>query len=404
LKAGIEDSPTCTDCHGEHHILSPKGPESQTHARNVAAQTCGACHDDPRIIVKYGLRSGVVGSYADSYHGWAVARDHERAATCVSCHGSHAVLPASDPGSQVSPERVVETCAQCHPAANAAFAESYSHLSASITANPINLWIRRFYLALIAVVIGGMALHNAFILAWFARRRRRHLAGEAALQRLSPAERLQHACLALSFTGLVVTGFALRFPESWWAVELTRLGMDEPLRQQLHRGFGLVMMVLALFHLAWGLASRYGREALVAMWPRWSDLGEAAQNLRFHAGRGERPRFGRFDYTQKAEYWALVWGTVLMALTGLVLWFPEWAVRLVPSWVVPASQTIHYYEAWLATLAIVVWHFFFVIFHPDVWPLSWTWLDGRMSEHEAREHHPRWAAEKLAAESRESAD
>jgi len=397
LKAGIGDSPTCTDCHGEHHILSPKGPDSRTNAHNVADETCGKCHDDPDIIEKFGLQSGVVGSYTDSYHGWAIARDHELAATCVSCHSAHGVLPASDPESTVSEARVVETCGKCHPAADAAFAASYTHETASISANPINHWIRRFYLVLIAVVIGGMALHNALILAWFARRRRRHLAGEAQVVRLSAAERLQHAALGLSFTGLVVTGFALRFPESWWAVELTGLGMSEPARQDLHRSFGLVMIALALVHLVWGLGSRYGREALRAMWPRWTDLSEALQNLRFHAGRGERPRFGRFDYTQKAEYWALVWGTVLMALTGLVLWFPEWAVRLAPSWIVPASQTVHYYEAWLATLAIVVWHLFFVVFHPDVWPLSWTWLDGRMSEREAREQHPRWAAEQLAA-------
>ena len=68
-----------------------------------------------------------------------------------------------------------------------------------------------------------------------------------------------------------------------------------------------------------------------------------------------------------------------MTATGLVLWFPEATARLFPSWTIAASQTIHFYEAWLATLAIVVWHFFFVIFHPDVYPMSWAWLTGRMS-------------------------
>jgi cytochrome b subunit of formate dehydrogenase len=82
-----------------------------------------------------------------------------------------------------------------------------------------------------------------------------------------------------------------------------------------------------------------------------------------------------------------------MAITGLVLWFPARAVDWFPAWIVAASQTVHFYEAWLATLAILVWHFFFVIFHPDAYPLSFTWMDGRMLEDTAEHEHPRWYAE-----------
>jgi len=75
---------------------------------------------------------------------------------------------------------------------------------------------------------------------------------------------------------------------------------------------------------------------------------------------------------------------------GLVLWFPEVFTQHLKSWVVIASETVHYYEAWLATLAIVVWHFFFVIFHPDEFPMSLTWMDGKMTEHTLKEKHPAW--------------
>jgi hypothetical protein len=78
-----------------------------------------------------------------------------------------------------------------------------------------------------------------------------------------------------------------------------------------------------------------------------------------------------------------------MALTGFVLWFPETAVRIFPVWIVHVAETIHYYEAWLATLAIIVWHGFFVIFHPEVYPMSWTWLTGEMSSKMANKHHGR---------------
>jgi hypothetical protein len=82
-----------------------------------------------------------------------------------------------------------------------------------------------------------------------------------------------------------------------------------------------------------------------------------------------------------------------MILTGLILWFPQWSVKILPSWIVPAAQTVHYYEAWLATLAVLVWHFFFVIFHPEEYPMSWTWLTGKMSEESVKRHHARWYKE-----------
>jgi cytochrome b subunit of formate dehydrogenase len=84
-----------------------------------------------------------------------------------------------------------------------------------------------------------------------------------------------------------------------------------------------------------------------------------------------------------------------MAVTGLVLWFPTLTARYLPSLVIPASQTIHYYEAWLATLAIIVWHFFFVIFHPEEYPMSWTWLTGKMSKKFVKEHHTAWYEEEI---------
>lgn len=392
--AGVGESPTCTGCHGEHLILSPSGPEAATHASRLATETCGECHANPAIVAKYGLRSDVVASYVDSYHGWATRRASESAASCVSCHTAHDVRPASDPASTIHPDNVLSTCRSCHETADVGFAASYTHESVSITANPINRWIRNAYLGLIVVVIGGMLLHNLVIVGYYMRRRRRHLAESAALRRFHRAELIQHGTLALSFVALVVTGFALRFPEALWVQGLTALGMSEPVRAVLHRACGVVLVVLSLVHVAYVLAFRAGREQLAAMLPRGTDAGDAIGNLRFYAGRSERrPGFARYDYTQKVEYWAVVWGTALMAATGFVLWFPERAAALFPSWVIPASQTVHYYEAWLATLAIVVWHFFFVLFHPDAYPMSWTWLTGTMTEEEAREHHPRWFEE-----------
>ena len=102
-----------------------------------------------------------------------------------------------------------------------------------------------------------------------------------------------------------------------------------------------------------------------------------------------RPRFGRFSYIEKSEYWALVWGTIIMALTGIVLWFEEIFIGLLTKIGWDVARTIHFFEAWLAFLAILVWHIYYVIVNPDVYPMNTAWLTGHMTEEEMREEHPR---------------
>ncbi len=400
LQAGVTDSPTCTDCHGEHLILRPSDPESSTYIGRIATSTCGNCHEDPIIIRKYGLQGGVVGSYVDSYHGWAVRRKHEDAATCISCHTAHEVLPKRDPGSTVNAANVVSTCQQCHPNVDARFAASYTHTSASLVLNPVNWWIRNVYLVLIVLIIGGMVVHNLVIMNFYMIESRRQQEVHSWVMRFDRQQVIQHLLLTVSFVVLVVTGFALRFPEAWWVKALSSMGLSETTRALTHRIAAVLMIITAFYHMWYIFMTRRGREELRAMLPGWQDVKDVLENLRFYTWRSRREaKFGRYDYSQKAEYWALIWGTIAMILTGLVLWFPGDAVKFLPAWSVPASQTIHYYEAWLATLAIIVWHFFFVIFHPEEYPMSWTWLTGRMSEHAAKKHHARWYEEEIAAPS-----
>jgi formate dehydrogenase gamma subunit len=398
LAAGIGDSPTCNDCHGEHLVLPAANPDSRTHGQRLASETCGTCHNNPNIIAKYRLTPGVVGSYVDSYHGWATRREYAASASCVSCHTAHAVLPEAHPDSTVHADRVLATCQQCHERATQRFAESYTHAALSVTTNPVNRWIRSLYIGMIVAVIGAMLLHNLVILNYYVMERRRQLEGAQWVRRLDRAQIVQHALLALSFVGLVVTGFALRFPEAWWVRGLSRLGMSEPVRSDLHRACAVLLVAAGLWHAGYMLLTRRGRGELRAIAPSRLDARQMLDNLRFHVWlRREHPEFGRYDYTQKAEYWALIWGTVVMAVTGIVLWFPVQMVRFLPAWAVTASQTIHYYEAWLATLAVLVWHFFFVVFHPEAYPMSWTWLTGKMSREAALRHHTQWYRDQLAA-------
>src|SRR5207302_7481635 len=115
-------------------------------------------------------------------------------------------------------------------------------------------------------------------------------------------------------------------------------------------------------------------------------LGE---NARYLCGLSpKKARIGRFGYAEKMEYWAVIWGTIIMGVTGLMIWFKMDVTQFLPRWMVDVALTIHYYEAILACLAIVVWHFYHVIFDPDVYPLNWASWNGKVSKHWQQEEHP----------------
>jgi cytochrome b subunit of formate dehydrogenase len=94
-----------------------------------------------------------------------------------------------------------------------------------------------------------------------------------------------------------------------------------------------------------------------------------------------------FDYTQKAEYWAVVWGTIVMAFTGFVLWFPTVATEYFPAWMVRVCEVVHFYEAILAVAAIIIWHFFYVLLMPNEYPMSTVWFNGKYPAAEWMEFH-----------------
>jgi cytochrome b subunit of formate dehydrogenase len=94
------------------------------------------------------------------------------------------------------------------------------------------------------------------------------------------------------------------------------------------------------------------------------------------------------SYAEKAEYWAFMWGTVVMAATGFILWFNNLALSLLPKWVSDAATALHYYEALLATFAIAIWHLYMVIFDPDVYPMDRSWITGRASADHLRHSRP----------------
>ncbi|MFQ5665340.1 MAG: formate dehydrogenase subunit gamma [Candidatus Binatia bacterium] len=210
----------------------------------------------------------------------------------------------------------------------------------------------------------------------------------AYYMRWSRAERIQHWILALSFLVLVITGFALRYPDTWWVRPFTGYEWLFNLRGVVHRIAGASLILLGLYHVTYLAVTARGRLQIAALRPRLQDVRQALQNLRYNLGASEqKPKFGHYSYFEKVEYWALVWGTMVMGTTGLMLWFFSSTLRLFPRWVIDLATVIHLYEAWLASLAIVVWHFYYVVFNPDVYPLDSSMLNGLINEEELLDGH-----------------
>jgi cytochrome b subunit of formate dehydrogenase len=178
----------------------------------------------------------------------------------------------------------------------------------------------------------------------------------------------------------------LKFPDSWLA---WFLGANEPFRRWSHRVAGVILLAAGTYHLAYMLFTKEGRQLVKDFFPTWRDAKDALGNVLYLAGRrGQKPAIGRFGYPEKMEYWAVVWGTIIMGATGLMIWFKVDLTRFLPRWAVDVALNIHYYEAVLACLEIVVWHFYHVIFAPEVYPLNWACWDGWVSKHWQQDEHP----------------
>jgi len=390
VQRGIKDSPVCNDCHNEHNIDEISGAGRAENRIKMQNETCIACHANSRVANKYGKKGEQVEQYLNSYHGLAAVRGYENAALCVDCHNVHSILPSNNKMASTHKDNVTETCQRCHENASEVFSKSYSHQTDSESAQFIENLVSNIYFWLIVAVIGGMFVHNLIIFLFETRKKRKREKNAIRMPRFTKNEVIQHILLAVSFIVLAITGFALKYTTSFWAEGLMSMGMNEPIRQWIHRVSAIVMIVLSFYHLFYLLFTARGRDVLKELLPTFKDITDVRDSLMYYLRLSkEHPQFNQYDYAEKAEYWALVWGTIVMAVTGLILWFPTMVGDWAPVWLIKVSETIHFMEAILASLAILVWHWFFVIFRPSEYPMSFTWTDGNMTLEHYRHHHER---------------
>jgi cytochrome b subunit of formate dehydrogenase len=386
VKRGETDAPVCTNCHGEHGILSPSDPRSPVARAHLAEQTCSPCHESAVLNEKYGIPTGRLTTFVDSYHGLKTKAGDARVANCASCHGAHRILPSSDPTSTINAANLQTTCGECHPKISAKLAATSIHgVSGEGLRTPLADVIEKVYIVAIVVIIGLMVLHWLIDLG----RQLIHVVRQRPqIRRMQPGEVWQHLLLSITFVVLVVSGFSLRFDQSW--VSRLFFGWEGgfELRGVIHRVAAVLFMGTVAWHIAFMLTPR-GRGFVRDMLPEWLDFNYFWSRIMYNLGRrAHTPCIQRFSYVEKAEYWALVWGTGVMMVTGLLLWFDNWFIQILPKGTLDVALVIHYWEAWLATLAILIWHMYSVVFNPHVYPMNPSWLTGTMPEGMYKHEHP----------------
>lgn len=216
------------------------------------------------------------------------------------------------------------------------------------------------------------------------------LSADGRVLRFDGHQRIQHVLMFTSLMTLVLTGWPLKAagvgPSRYLA---TALGGVENLAI-IHRVAAVIMLIAAVYHLTYltVLAARQRLQFDIVPGPQ--DLRDIAANIRYYLGlQPEPPRFGRFTYFEKFDYWAVFWGIAIIGGSGLVLWFPVKATMVLPSWVVNIAFIAHSDEALLALMYLFIFHFYMVHLRPAIFPMSWVWIEGKMSLTEYQHEHGR---------------
>ena len=209
------------------------------------------------------------------------------------------------------------------------------------------------------------------------------------VQRFSSRQRLEHLGVMLLFVVLAVTGFPQKFPDAAWSPALANaLGGIESMRF-LHRASGFLFAALAAVHIGTAAYLAARRRIPWSMVPTRKDFRDSAAMVRYFMGSSDqRPRFGRFDYREKFEYWGLVFGGVIMSATGVVLLFPIAFANLAGGALIPVAKVTHSQEGLMAFLVVITWHIYNAHFAPEIFPFNRTIFTGKISRERLRHEHP----------------
>lgn len=207
--------------------------------------------------------------------------------------------------------------------------------------------------------------------------------------RLSKSARIQHVIMFSSFLILVLTGFPLLFPN----VKILKYIFIFPgafvLRGVIHRIAAAMLIGVCIYHFFHIILNEKANKNFREMIPKPKDILDAINSVLHNLGiKPEHPKYGKFNFIEKFEYIALAWGSIIMILTGFILWFEELAMIFLPKWVIDIVMLVHGFEALLAFLAIIIWHMYNVHLNPEVFPMSRIWINGKVTKEYMMRHHP----------------
>lgn len=206
---------------------------------------------------------------------------------------------------------------------------------------------------------------------------------------------VQHFLIMISVIILILSAvflWGLRYSGAVWAASLTDTLGGIDFWRIVHRIGAVLLIFISFYHIIYSLLHPEGRRDFILMLPGKKDFKDLSHNLLWFTGkRKESPKFGRFSYFEKFDYWAVFWGCVIMIGSGLAMWLPEIVKLIIPSAspvFFEVMKEAHSHEAILALLAIIIWHMYNVHLRPDRFPGTLFWMHGKISEKENENEHP----------------
>jgi cytochrome b subunit of formate dehydrogenase len=353
---------------------------------------CGGCHGE------------IAESYFETFHGKVSKLGYSAAAQCYDCHGSHDILPPNNPKSHLSRQNIVKTCGKCHEGSHRQFAGYLTHATHhDRTKYPILFYTFWFMTILL---VGTLAVAGTHTLLWLPRsfqamkeheKLRMANVGRLEYRRFKPLHSRLHIMVVTSFLALAITGMTLKFSYLGWAQWLSGVFGGFESASYIHRIAAIVTFLYFGIHIFDLIREKRKqrkswREYLFkgdSMLPNRNDLRELIGTLKWFIGAGPRPRYGRWTYWEKFDYFAVFWGVAVIGTTGLMLWFPEFFTRFLPGWIINVATIIHSDEALLAVAFIFTVHFFNTHFRPDKFPMDTVIFTGRVPLEELKEDRPR---------------
>ncbi len=310
-------------------------------------------------------------------------------------------MPKDDPRSSIHPDNIVATCSKCHEAVTASFASFNPHIDPSNPEDDYRVYV--VWIFMVSLLIGVFAFFGVHDLLWLQRSMVALVKGEFKeerdkhgpyIRRFNAMNISMHVVIITTFLLLALTGLPLKFHDMPWAQTLIAMLGGIDFARVIHRLAAIGTFGYMAFHVGnvlirWAVRKEpglwWGPNSMV---PQMQDVRNFLGNIRYFLYLGERPLGDRWTYWEKFDYLAVFWGVVIIGLSGLMLWFPDFFTRFLPGWTLNAAHVIHSDEALLATGFIFIFHFFHTHLRPESFPMDLVVFTGKMPLHRFKAERP----------------